>query len=116
MGAIKVKDPEQEPKPNQESPSKEIIDTALFIIVVVIIAAILYNAFLYYTTPDNLFAHVYQFLCFAIVEAVIITYILVMLLSIAASYFEGNYDDWLKQNIDPHLLKIKSWLNRRNEQ
>lgn len=106
MGAIKRKEPEQ----TQESPSKEIIKALVFVLVCVLIAAIYYNAYIFWITeykPTELppMDKIYSF-AFAIGLPIAM---LIVILS-------GNLDDWLKQNIDPYLLKIKSWLNRRNEQ
>lgn len=27
----------------------------------------------------------------------------------------GEFDPWIKKNIDPYIIKLKTWLNRRNE-
>lgn len=30
-------------------------------------------------------------------------------------FISGEYDNWIKKNIDPYIIKLKNWLNRRNE-
>ncbi len=45
-----------------------------------------------------------------IVAAILITYIVIEYIN----FLEGEYDIWLKQNIDPALKKFCDWVNRRN--
>lgn len=108
METIKNKEPEQ----TQESPSKEIINALVFVGKVVAILYCFYDAYLYLKIPNKLHTLVHQDVLFA----VDLTLILLTTLWVISAYQVGEYNTWLKQNIDPHILKIKSWLNRRNEQ
>lgn len=100
METIKNKEPEHEHKQPQESPSKEIINALVFVGSGVLIGAIYYNG--YHFNKDLNISN--------IPLVALIGCLLIM------AYLLGLVDTWLKQNIDPYLLKIKSWLNRRNEQ
>lgn len=109
METIKNKEPEQ----NQESPSKEIISALAFVVFIAISIIAIYNAYLSHKNPDQ--STSFQTVCY---WSVIFAFGMLcgQLLFWSAGLINGDYDDWLKQNIDPHILKIKSWLNRRNEQ
>lgn len=111
MGAIKRKEPE--PEQTQESPSKEIINALVFVVFIAISIIAIYNAYLSHKNPDQ--STSFQTVCF---YSVIFAFGMLcgQLLLWSVGLINGDYDDWLKQNIDPYLLKIKSWLNRRNEQ
>ena len=80
MGAIKRNDDEQQF--SQESPSKEIIKALAFVVVCVLIAAIYYNAYLFWITeyePIEL-PPLYQVFCFAIAIAIQIAILIVILI------------------------------------
>ena len=96
METIKNKEPEQ----TQESPSKEIINALVFVGVAVLSVYIYLNQY-----PFNKALNISNIPLVALIVCLLIM-----------AYLLGLVDTWLKQNIDPYLLKIKSWLNRRNEQ
>lgn len=35
--------------------------------------------------------------------------------SFLVSILTGEFDPWTKKNIDPYIINLKNWLNRRNE-
>ncbi len=111
MGAIKRQEPEQ----NQESPSVVIKNVLVFGGLFVFMIDVFRNAYAYFTISNKLNTTFYQEFSLAIVCCLILVlsfgFIIFLVLLIS-----GDFDDWLKQNIDPYLLRLKSWFNRRNEE
>lgn len=48
-------------------------------------------------------------------KVMVCSFYVFIVFSFLVSILTGEFDPWIKKNIDPYIIKLKTWLNRRNE-